>query len=140
MLRLGGENKKGGDGEAGENVRRESEREERALAGKNKEKETKESGKRERETREKEEEKQRKEVEKREREKREREEEKRKEEVERREREKREMEEERELRPQHDDLLGLDLWDWPITDPAAESPLAPDLVQYGSQGQIIEVS
>ena len=75
-----------------------------------------------------------------EREKREREEKTRREEEERREREMREMEEERELRPQHDDLLGLDLWDWPLTDPAAESPLASDLVQYGSQGQIVEVS
>ena len=64
LLRLGGENKKGGDKEAEENVRRESEREERALAGKNKEKETEENGKREIETREKEEEKQRKKVEK----------------------------------------------------------------------------
>ena len=60
--------------------------------------------------------------------------------MERWEREKREKEEERELRPQHDNLLGLDLWDWLLTDPAAESPLAPDLVQYGSQGQIFEVS
>lgn len=60
--------------------------------------------------------------------------------MERREREKGEWEEEREPRPQHDDLLGLDLWDWTLTDPAAKSPLAPDLVQYGSQGQIIEVS
>ena len=59
---------------------------------------------------------------------------------EREKREKREKEEERELRPQHDNLLGLDLWDWLLTDPAAESPLAPDLVQYGSQGQIFEVS
>ena len=75
-----------------------------------------------------------------EREKREREEEKRREEVEKREREKREREEERELRPPHDDLLGLDLWDWLLTDPAAESPMAPDLLQYDSQGQIIEVS
>ena len=32
----------------------------------------------------------------------------------------------------------LELWDWP--DPAMENPLVPDLVQYGSQGQIIEVS
>ena len=46
LLRLGGQNKKGGDREAGENVERESKREERTLAGKNKEKKTKENGKR----------------------------------------------------------------------------------------------
>ena len=39
-----------------------------------------------------------------------------------------------------DALLGLHRWDWPLTDTAAERPLVPDLVQYGSHGQIFEVS
>ena len=48
FVSFGQREQKGGDKEAGENVRRESEREERALVGNNKEKEMKENGKRER--------------------------------------------------------------------------------------------
>ena len=123
-----------------EKRREEIKRQEREKREKEWEKRREEVERQEREKREKEWENRREELERRERKKREREEEKRREEVEKREREKREREEERELRPPHDDLLGLDLWDWSLTDPAAESSMAPDVFQYGSQEQIIEVS